>query len=271
MKRKWLTIFMTLLAGFALALSGCARTEQKNAWPRIKQTKKVVVGLDDSFVPMGFRQKDGSLAGYDIDLARALFKLYGVKVSFQTIDWSMKETELRNQTIDLIWNGYTVTPERAKQVAFSQEYLKNHQVLVTKRADNIKSFADMKGKVVGAQSESSGSADIDAQPKKLKDFIKNKAPVLYDTFDNAFLDLNAGRIQGIVIDQVYANYYVAHQKDPSAYRVVQGTYPAEDFAVGMRKSDNELKDKINTGLAKLKANGTLKKLNEKWFGVASVD
>ncbi|KRN25593.1 amino acid ABC transporter substrate-binding protein [Lacticaseibacillus camelliae] len=271
MKRKWLTILLTLLAGFTLVLGGCARTEQKNSWPRIKQDKKVVVGLDDSFVPMGFRQKNGTVAGYDIDLARALFKLYGVKVSFQTIDWSMKETELRNQTIDLIWNGYTVTPERQKQVAFSQEYLKNHQVLVTKRADHINSFADMKGKVVGAQSESSGASDIDAQPKKLKDLIKNREPVLYDTFDNAFLDLNAGRIQGIVIDEVYANYYIAHQKDPSAYKVIQGTYPAEDFAVGMRKSDNELRDKINTGLKTLKANGTLKKLNEKWFGVASVD
>ncbi len=182
------------------SLAACARTTTKNSWPRIKQEKKVVIGLDDSFVPMGFRAKSGKLEGYDIDLAKAVFKLYGVKCSFQTIDWSMKETELRNQTIDLIWNGYSVTPDRKKVVRFSDNYLENHQVLVTKSKDNIKSFADMKGKVVGAQSGSSGAADIDAEPKKLKDIVKGK-PVLYDTFNDAFIDLGANRIQGIVIDE----------------------------------------------------------------------
>ncbi len=82
--------------------------------------------MDDTFVPMGFREKNGSLEGFDIDLARAVFKRYGIKADFQTIDWSMKETELRNQTIDLIWNGYTVTPQRKKtgiDVAFLLEEL----------------------------------------------------------------------------------------------------------------------------------------------------
>jgi ABC-type amino acid transport substrate-binding protein len=76
----------------------------------LKSGGKVIVGLDDSFVPMGFRERDGKLVGYDIDLAKAVFKQYGIKVDFQTIDWSMKETELKNGTIDLIWNGYSMTP-----------------------------------------------------------------------------------------------------------------------------------------------------------------
>ncbi|WP_127848877.1 amino acid ABC transporter substrate-binding protein [Lacticaseibacillus hulanensis] len=266
--------FTKMLMALALSviavtsLAACARTTTKDSWPRIKQDKKVVVGLDDSFVPMGFRAKSGAVVGYDIDLARAVFKEYGVKVSFQPIDWSMKETELRNQTIDLIWNGYSVTPDREKVVRFSQPYLKNHQILVTKSKDNIKSFADMKGKTVGAQTGSSGAADIDAQPAKLKNLVKGKEPVLYDTFNDAFIDLNANRIQGIVIDEVYGRYYVAHQKNPGAYRITDGNFPAESFAIGMRKSDKVLASKINAALDDLKANGELAKIQKKWFGSA---
>ncbi|MCX2454783.1 amino acid ABC transporter substrate-binding protein [Lacticaseibacillus nasuensis] len=265
--RKWL---IGLLAGLALfATAGCARTKAANSWPRIQQDKTVVVGLDDSFVPMGFRAKSGKLEGFDIDLAKAVFKLYGVKVSFQPIEWSMKETELKNQTIDLIWNGYSVTPERAKQVRFSDDYLVNHQLLVTKRKDNVTSFAAMKGKTLGVQTGSSGAAALDAKPKLLKQYIAKQNPVLYDTFTDAFLDLNAGRIQGIFMDEVYARYYIAHQPDPSSYRVLTGDFDAEDFAVGMRKSDTELQQKINAGFKTLTKNGTMAKLKHKWFGNAA--
>lgn len=262
-----ISLVLAIVVG-AFAMTACARTSKSNSWPRIEQQKKVVIGLDDSFVPMGFRAKSGKLVGYDIDLAKAVFKLYGIKCSFQTIDWSMKETELRNQTIDLIWNGYSVTPDREKQVLFSDDYLKNRQVLVTKRASNIKTFADMKGKTLGAQSGSSGAADIDAQPAKLKNIVVKKQPVLYDTFNDAFIDLNAGRIQGLVIDEVYARYYVAHEKDPQSFRITDGSFPAESFAIGMRKSDTELDSKINNGLKTLKKNGQLAKIQKKWFGTA---
>ncbi|KMO61612.1 amino acid ABC transporter substrate-binding protein, partial [Lacticaseibacillus rhamnosus] len=119
MKRRMIMAVMVFLTMAGIVISGCARETVDNSWPRIERTKKVVIGLDDTFVPMGFRQKNGQLAGYDIDLAKAVFKRYGIKADFQTIDWSMKETELKNQTIDLIWNGYSVTPERKAKVAFS--------------------------------------------------------------------------------------------------------------------------------------------------------
>ena len=123
MKRRMIMAVMVFLTMAGIVISGCARETVDNSWPRIERTKKVVIGLDDTFVPMGFRQKNGQLAGYDIDLAKAVFKRYGIKADFQTIDWSMKETELKNQTIDLIWNGYSVTPERKAKVAFSNDYL----------------------------------------------------------------------------------------------------------------------------------------------------
>lgn len=271
-KRFWLVLVM-LFTTVGL-LSGCGITVGKRAnhvdnWQRIQKRGYVTVGLDDTFVPMGFREKSGKLVGYDVDLARALFKLYNIKVSFQTIDWSMNATELNNGTIDLIWNGYSKTPEREKVVAFSDTYLQNDQTLVTLRKDNIKSFNDMTGKTLGAQAGSSGANDISQYHTLLKDKIKGKSPVLYDSFTNAFIDLNAGRIQGMIIDSTYAGYYVNHESNPKDYRIINGAFPKEAFGVGMRKTDTTMRHKINRGLKILAKNGTLAKINHKWFGDAA--
>ena len=274
MKRAVKVLALLALCLPIFLLAGCQsvvkRADSQDTWAQIKKKKKVVIGLDDSFVPMGFRQKNGKLVGYDIDLAKAVFKQYGIKVDFQTIDWSMKETELRNGTIDLIWNGYSKTSARAKKVAFSIPYLQNQQVLVTKKSDHINSFADMKGKVLGVQNGSTGQTELSAYPKVLKNLIKGKSPILYDTFPNAFIDLNAGRIQGILMDKVYAKYYIQHQKDSSAYKVITSkAFPIDHFAVGLRKGDKTLRKKINQALIKMQKDGELEKINEKWFGTKS--
>ncbi|WP_367365708.1 amino acid ABC transporter substrate-binding protein [Pediococcus parvulus] len=272
MKKKLKIICLTLAICLLIlpSLSGCEnetkRANTTDYWSTIKKRGKVIVGLDDSFVPMGFRKKNGQLTGYDIDLAKAVFKLYGIKVDFQSIDWSMNTTELRNRTIDLIWNGFTITPEREKVVSFSHTYLANEQVLVSKKSQNVTSFKKMTGKTLGVQSGSSGAQDVDRQPNLLKNQIKDKTPVLYDSFNDVFIDLNANRIQGLLIDSVYAGYYIKHESDPQSYREIQGKFPKEQFAVGMRKGDKTLQKKINHGLYVLYKNGTLKKINEKWFG-----
>ncbi|WP_267200930.1 amino acid ABC transporter substrate-binding protein [Limosilactobacillus kribbianus] len=270
-KAIWLLLLL-LIPTFLL--SGCesvtTRANTQDTWSRIERRKKVIVGLDDSFVPMGFRQKNGKLVGYDVDLARAVFKQYGIKVDFQPIDWSMKETELKNGTIDLLWNGYSVNPSRLKKVAFSRDYLANRQVLVTLKKSHINNLNDMTGKSLGVQTGSTGDTVLNSKPKLLKDKIKNKQAIMYDTFPNAFIDLNANRIQGILMDEVYANYYVKHQKNSSAYRVYKTKeLPVEYFGVGMRKGDKTLKRKVNAGLNRLQKNGQLEKINEKWFGTKS--
>lgn len=272
MKKKIL-IFLTLLAFFSL-LAGCSNDKKSVAqeanttdtWSSIKKRGRVIIGLDDTFVPMGFREKNGKLVGYDIDLAKAVFKQYGIKADFQPIDWNMKETELRNRTIDLIWNGYTITPARKNQLLFSRPYMANRQVLVTKAAENITSFQGMQGKTLGAQTSSSGASLLDEKPKMLKDYIKGKTPVLYDSFNNALMDLDDNRIQGLLIDSVYAGYYISKEKDPASYRVTRGGFDGEDFAVGMRKGDKTLKRKIDQGLQNLANTGELQKINKKWFG-----
>ncbi|CAH0418603.1 amino acid ABC transporter substrate-binding protein [Periweissella ghanensis] len=239
-------------------------------WRAYQQKKSITVGLDDTFVPMGFRNKEGQIVGYDVDLARAVFKQYGIKVNFQPIDWLMKETELRNGTIDLIWNGYSYTPERAKVVGFSKPYFANGQVLVSLRRNDILKSADMKGKVLGVQSSSTGATDLDAQPQVLKQYISNHQAIQYDTFMNSMNDLNAGRIQGVLIDRVYADYYVSHLPNPGKYRIVESGFPVDQFAVGIRKSDQTLQRKVNAAIAKMRTDGQLAKLNQKWFGERNI-
>ncbi|MFC2666727.1 MAG: transporter substrate-binding domain-containing protein, partial [Limosilactobacillus fermentum] len=136
--------------------------------------------------------------------------------------------------------------------------------------DHINNFNDMKGKVLGVQNGSTGMTDLDEYPKLLKDKIKGKSPILYDTFPNAFIDLNANRIQGILMDEVYANYYIQHQANAKSYSTyISNKMGADYFAVGMRKGDKTLKKKVNEGLKRLQEDGQLKKINEKWFGKAS--
>lgn len=267
MKKK-IIVFLILLS--TLALTACSNVTKKadtqDTWNKIESKKEVVIGLDDSFVPMGFVKKNGQLTGYDLDLAKEVFDLYGIKVSFQTIDWSMNVTELQNGTIDLIWNGYSITSQRKKKLAFSRPYLKNRQVLVVRKASKITNFKQMKDKSVGIQTGSTAQQWYESDQK----VFHAKNEVLYDQIPNSFLDLNAGRIQGIFLDEVYANYYLSHLKNKNDYRVIENNQiPADYFAVGIRKGDKTLKKKINRGLKALQKNGKLEKLNEKWFGKKS--
>lgn len=263
-KKNLLILFCLVLS---LLMISCGRKKTaEDQWSRINKEKKIIVGLDDSFVPMGFQNKAGKTIGFDIDLARALFDLYGIEVDFQSIDWSMKENELQNQTIDLIWNGYSKSAEREKKVLFSDEYMKNEQVIVSLKKNNINRFSDMEGKILGAQNGSSGFNHFEEQPNLLKVFVKDQTPILYDGFNEAFMDLKSGRIDGLLIDRVYANYYLSHEDNLSDYTIISGDFESEAFAVGIRKSDKELAKKINQGFEKLRKSGKLAEISTEWFG-----
>lgn len=256
---------MSLSSGAKRTAQNEQQTTQTADWARIKKAKQITIGLDDTFVPMGFRDKEGNIVGFDVDLATAVFKTMGIKVKWQPIDWSMKETELNTGNIDAIWNGYTVTKAREKQVAFSKPYHKATQVLVTLKKNNINRFSDMKDKVLGDQTASSGDEGFNKYPKVLKQYVKDQQVDGYDTFDKAFNDLNAGRIDGLLIDEDYARYYVAHQPNPKDYTVTVGDFPIDQTAVGFRKSDNQLREAVDQTLAAFKKDGRLTQIENKWF------
>lgn len=254
---------LVLLLGLLLISLTAGCKSKSTSWQEIKQRKTLVIGVDDSFVPMGFRKNNGQLAGFDVDLAKAACKKMGLKADFQTIDWSMKETELRNGTIDVIWNGYTKTKARAKKVIFTQPYLKNNQVLVTRKNEKIHTYSQMKNKVLGMQTGSSGADVFDHYPHVLKDKVKNL--ILYDTYNEAFLDLKAGRINGLLIDSVYADYYLGHSQYRTEFIKLNLPYPSEKFAVGINPHNQTLRKKLDQALQELAADGTTAALKKKWF------
>ncbi|MGM8137322.1 amino acid ABC transporter substrate-binding protein [Enterococcus italicus] len=260
--KKWASLVM--LVASVVGLAACGSSEKTTESAADKKT--VVVGLDDTFVPMGFKDDDGTIVGFDVDLAKAVFALTDTKVKFQPIDWSMKETELANGTIDMIWNGYTMNDERKKKVTFSDSYMKNTQVLVTKKSSGITTVDGMKGKILGAQEGSSGYNVFTKQANVLKDIVQDEDATLYASFNEAFIDLEHGRIDGLLVDNVYAGYYLKQAGTLSDYNIIETPYTQESFAVGVRKGDDKLAEKINEGLKTLKENGKYDEIVEKWFG-----
>ena len=171
-----LKFFLTLVIT-VLIITGCASggkdKPKKDNWNDFQTDKKIVIGFDNTFVPMGFQDKSGKNVGFDIDLANAVFEKYGIKVEWQAINWDLKETELKNGNIDLIWNGYSKTAEREAVVQFTKQYMVNEQVIVVKKSKGIKNVADLKDKVLGAQNGSSGYDTFNENPDVLKNIVKN--------------------------------------------------------------------------------------------------
>ena len=266
---KMKKIILGMVAVLTLVtLTACGKKEASStdSWKTIEENKKVTIGLDDTFVPMGFKDEDGEIVGFDVDLAKAVFKEYGIKADFQPIDWSMKESELENGTIDLIWNGYTVTKSREKKVLFTDPYAQNEQVLVTKKDSGITNAEGMKGKILGAQEGSSGYEAFNNETKTLKDIVKDNDATLYASFNEAMIDLENGRIDGLLIDKVYADYFLKQAGKLDAYNISSVGFKNENFAVGARKGDKELVDKINEAFKELQDNGKYAEISKKWFG-----
>lgn len=263
---KWLgnTLILILLV-LVVAGAWYKGTHRTDTWNKVHQQKTVTIGIDDTFVPMGFRDKKGKLIGYDVEMAKAAFEKMGLKPKFQVIDWSMKETELNTGHIDAIWNGYTMTPERAKHAAFTKPYHEDNQVLLTKANSGINTPQDMHGKQLGVQSGSVGFDDFNQDPKVLKQYLGTK-PVQYDTFDKAINDVKVGRINAVLIDGDYAKYYLAHNHSNEPMKLVKTNFPPDYDAVGLRKQDKTLREKLNKAIENLHRDGTEARLSKKYFG-----
>ena len=256
---KRLSFLLLIVFIFSTLLYGCS--SKKNV--KIKDKNTVVIGIDDTFVPMGFRDTKGNIVGFDIDLAKEAFHKMGLKVKFQPIDWSMKETELNNGNIDVIWNGYTITPERAKKVVFSKPYLENRQVVVTLASSNINSLNDLKEKKVSTQ-DGSSSLDVLFENPKLVSTFNGKEPILFDSFNDCFMDLKAKRSNAVVCDEIRAKYYI-NKKAKVPFKILKKDLGKESYCVGLRKN-SPLLAPLNKTLEEMKNDGTIKKISIKWFG-----
>ena len=262
--------FVITLIVMVLVITGCAsggkEKPRKDNWNDFQTDKKVVIGFDNTFVPMGFQDKSGKDVGFDIDLANAVFEKYGIKVQWQAINWDLKETELKNGNIDLIWNGYSKTDERESIVQFTKQYMVNEQVIVVKKSKDIKAISDLKDKVLGAQNGSSGYDTFNSNPEVLKNIVKNNDATQYESFNEALIDLENDRIDALLIDKVYANYYLKQQNKLEDFDILNAGFESEAFAVGARKADITLVNKINEAFHELYREGMFQKIANKWFG-----
>ena len=262
--------FVITLIIMVLVITGCAsggkEKPRKDNWNDFQTDKKVVIGFDNTFVPMGFQDKSGKDVGFDIDLANAVFEKHGIKVQWQAINWDLKETELKNGNIDLIWNGYSKTDERESIVQFTEQYMVNEQVIVVKKSKNIKAISDLKDKVLGAQNGSSGYDTFNSNPEVLKNIVKNNDATQYESFNEALIDLENDRIDALLIDKVYANYYLKQQNKLDDFNILNAGFESEAFAVGARKADITLVNKINEAFYELYREGKFQEISNKWFG-----
>ncbi|USK67285.1 amino acid ABC transporter substrate-binding protein [Peribacillus frigoritolerans] len=246
------TIMLTIVAVFSLLAACSSKQEEKD--------NTLVIGIDDKFAPMGFRDENNKITGFDIDYAKAAAEKMGVKVKFQPIDWKTKETELSSGRIDLIWNGYTITDERKEKVLFTKPYLKNAQVVVTREDSKLTKLDDLKGKVLGLQSLSSASDALNANP------IQSKIKTITEFSDNvlALSDLKSGRVDAVVIDEVVIKYYMSKEKE--TFKILEESLAPEEYGVGVKKGNEDLLKQLQGALDELNEDGTAAKISEKWFG-----
>ncbi len=244
-----------LLAGVMMVslLAGCGADKDDSA---------LTIGIDANFPPMGFVDEDGNTVGFDIDLARAVGEKMGKEVKFQSINWESKELELDGGTVDVIWNGLTMTPAREKAMTFTAPYLKNKQVVAVLKDSSIQTFADMKDKAVVLQK---GSTAVDAlkdeKNKALADVIKSTTELEQNML--CFTEVENKRADAVIVDEVVAKYYLT--KHPDKFRLLEETLADEFYGIAVKKGNTELRDKIQNALDELEAEGKTAEISTKWF------
>ncbi len=251
-------LLLVTAAGLALTLFSAVAFAGDGSWDKVKKEGKLVIGLDDSFPPMGYRQADGKLVGFDIDAAEEVGKRLGVKIEWQPTAWAGVIHSLNAKKFDCIWNGMTITEERSKEVAFTKPYIMDGQIAVVNfKEKRFKGLNDLKNYKAGTQKGSSGLQAVKKlamAPNELKE---------YEDYPKALLDLEAGRIDVVVVDNVTGRDMIA--KRPGKFRIMPGMISKEPFGIAFRKDDGDLRAKVQQALDKMVKDGTMTKISRKWF------
>lgn len=219
----------------------------------------LIVGFDQDFPPMGFMGDNGEYTGFDLELAKEVAERLGLEYTAQPIAWDSKDMELEAGNIDCIWNGFTMTG-REDDYTWSEAYMANQQVFVVTAESGIKTLADLAGKVVEVQAESSAEAALKDDPDLTGTFGTLQTTPDYNT---AFMDLQMGAVDAIAMDEVVARFQIEQRQVD--FIVLDETLAAENYAVGFKKGNDTLKNQVQEQLEALAADGTLAKISEKWF------
>ncbi|AMB86633.1 cystine transporter subunit [Pseudomonas agarici] len=248
-----------LVAGLGLAfgaglLGQAFAGEQLNT---IKKAGEIKIGLEGTYPPFSFVDESGKLSGFEVELSEALAHELGVKVKLQATPWDGILAALESKRLDAVVNQVTISEERRKKYDFSAPYtVSGIQALTLKKnLDAIKTVDDLAGKKVGV-----------GLGTNYEQWLKDNAPKAiiktYNDDPTKFQDLRIGRIDAILIDRLAALEYAKKAPDTAA---AGDAFSRQEAGIALRKGEPELLDAVNKALDKLRADGTLKQLSEKYF------
>ncbi|MCR4705018.1 MAG: amino acid ABC transporter substrate-binding protein [Lachnospiraceae bacterium] len=237
-----------VLATVVSMLAGCGSKEEAR--------KTLTVGFDAEFPPYGYMNDKGEYEGFDLDLAQAVCDKQGWELVKQPIDWDAKDMELSSGTIDCIWNGFTING-REDAYTWSVPYIDNSQVFVVAKDSGIAKKADLAGKIVGVQKDSSALAALNDEETPENVELKNSFADLieYGDYNTAFMDLEAGSINAVAMDIGVANYQLSSRGD--AYVILDEELSTEQYGIGFLKGNTELKDIVEKSLLELYKEGVV--------------
>ena len=220
----------------------------------------LIVGFDQDFPPMGFLGDNGEYTGFDLELAQEVAKRLGLEYQAQPIAWDAKDMELESGNIDCIWNGFTMTG-REDDYTWTKPYMANTQVFVVRNDSGIEGKDGLAGKVVECQADSSAEAALKEDPELTSTFGQLLTTADYNT---AFMDLEQGSVDAIAMDVIVAGYQIKQRN--ADFTILDDSLSAEEYGVGFKKGNIELRDKVQATLEDMAKDGTMKEISEKWFG-----
>ena len=217
------------------------------------------VGFDAEFPPYGYMDENGDYTGFDLDLAQEVCDRNGWELVKQPIDWDSKDMELSSGSIDCIWNGFTMNG-REDAYTWSVPYVDNSQVFVVKADAGISTQADLAGKIVGVQKDSSALAALEGDAADLAATFAEMNQ--YADYNTGFMDLEAGAIDALAVDIGVANYQIASRGD--GYVIMDEKLATEQYGIGFLLGNEELKDQVEKTLLEMADDGTFTKIAEKY-------
>lgn len=256
MKKRILAILLIFV--LALGLAACGSSNDADSNKDVERTK-LVVGFDAEYPPYGYKDDNGEYTGFDLEMAKAVADLRGWELVKTPIDWASKDMELNSGSIDCIWNGFTING-REDDYTWSVPYVDNSQVVVTAEDSGIDKIADLAGKDVGVQTASAALDLLNGKQSEIKDTFTSLTE--YADYNTAFTELQAGAIDAIAMDIGVAEYQIDTRGD--GYKILEDILAAEQYGIGFKLGNTELKDLVEESLMELVKNGTYATLAEKY-------
>jgi len=249
MKSKWF-VLVSILVVLTLVLGACSPNQGSGS-------TKVRVATEAAYPPFEVVDEESKeLVGFDIELMDAIAEKAGLEVEYANTPFDSVLAGMATCQFDAAISAITITAERGEKMNFSDPYINAGQV-TTVRLDNtdINGPADLKGKTIGVQLSTTGQIEAEK--------IEGATVKPYDTVDLAFLDLSNGQVDAVIVDYPTTLNYVNKSKDK--IKITGDVFTDESYGIAVCKTNTALLEKINKALAELKADGTLKTLEDKWL------